>query len=118
MAIPLVNFITGNANKLREVKAILEPTIQVESQALDLIEIQGTVEEVTIDKCRRAADLVDLPPSLDSRKVSVGNLGRLSCLSGSRPRPRRRHLPLLQRAEGVAGAIHVRSLVFLSFFFF
>ena len=69
MAIPLVNFITGNANKLHEVKAILEPTIKVESQALDLIEIQGTLEEVTIDKCRRAADLVDLPPSLDSGKI-------------------------------------------------
>ena len=68
MAIPLVNFITGNANKLHEVKAILEPTIQVESQALDLIEIQGTLEEVTIDKCRRAADLVDLPPSFNYQK--------------------------------------------------
>lgn len=54
----IVNFITGNANKLREVKEILEPAIQVESQALDLIEIQGTLEEVTLDKCRRAADLV------------------------------------------------------------
>ena len=53
-----VNFITGNANKLREVKEILEPAIQVESQALDLIEIQGTLEEVTLDKCRRAAELV------------------------------------------------------------
>ena len=63
-----VNFITGNANKLREVKAILEPAIQVGSQELDLIEIQGTVEEVTLDKCRRAADLVlflllPFPPS-------------------------------------------------------
>lgn len=56
----IVNFITGNANKLREVKAILEPAIQVESQTLDLIEVQGTVEEVTLDKCRRAADLVGL----------------------------------------------------------
>lgn len=56
-----VNFITGNANKLREVKAILEPAIQVDSQTLDLIEIQGTIEEVTLDKCRRAADLVFLP---------------------------------------------------------
>lgn len=54
----IVNFITGNANKLAEVKAILEPAIQVESQALDLIEVQGTLEEVTLDKCRRAAELV------------------------------------------------------------
>ena len=55
---PIVNFITGNANKLTEVKAILEPAIQVQNQALDLIEIQGSLEEVTLDKCRRAADLV------------------------------------------------------------
>ena len=53
----LVNFITGNKNKLSEVKAILEPAIQVESTTLDLTEIQGTLNEVTLDKCRRAADL-------------------------------------------------------------
>ncbi|KXX81768.1 Inosine triphosphate pyrophosphatase [Madurella mycetomatis] len=58
----IVNFITGNANKLGEVKAILEPAIQVESQTLDLIEIQGaSLEEVTLDKCRRAADLIEGP---------------------------------------------------------
>lgn len=59
---PTVNFITGNANKLREVKAILEATgITVNSQSLDLPEIQGTVEQVTIEKCRAAADLVGGP---------------------------------------------------------
>lgn len=58
----VVNFITGNKNKLSEVKAILEPAIEVRSQALDLIEVQGTVEEVTIDKCRRAAEIVRRSP--------------------------------------------------------
>lgn len=58
MASHKVNFITGNANKLREVKAILEPEIQVCSQSLDLEEVQGTLEEVTESKTRRAADLV------------------------------------------------------------
>lgn len=53
-----VNFITGNANKLNEVKAILEPEIEVRSENLDLEEMQGTLEEVTISKCRRAAELV------------------------------------------------------------
>ena len=57
----LVNFITTNSNKLAEVKAILEPAIQVESQTIDLAEIQGTLEDVTIDKCRRAADVVRPP---------------------------------------------------------
>lgn len=54
----VVNFITGNKNKLSEVKAILEPTIEVRSQALDLVEVQGTLEEVTLAKCRAAAELV------------------------------------------------------------
>lgn len=55
---PVVNFITGNANKLSEVKAILEPAIRVESQAIDIEEIQGTIEEVTEAKCRKAAEAV------------------------------------------------------------
>ncbi|TGJ86439.1 hypothetical protein E0Z10_g2304 [Xylaria hypoxylon] len=57
-----VNFITGNANKLSEVRAILEPTgIVVSNQALDLPEIQGSLEDVTREKCRVAADLVKGP---------------------------------------------------------
>ncbi|KAK5630714.1 hypothetical protein RRF57_006429 [Xylaria bambusicola] len=57
-----VNFITGNANKLSEVRAILEPTgIAVRNQALDLPEIQGSLEDVTREKCRVAADLVGGP---------------------------------------------------------
>lgn len=55
---PTVNFITGNANKLREVKAILEPAITVNSQAIDIEEVQGTVEDVTRAKCRKAAETV------------------------------------------------------------
>lgn len=56
-----VNFITGNKNKLGEVKAILEPTIEVRSQELDLIEVQGTLEEVTIAKCKSAAEQIGGP---------------------------------------------------------
>ena len=50
-----LNFITGNKNKLTEVKAILGSTINISSKALDLVEIQGTIEEISLDKCRRAA---------------------------------------------------------------
>ena len=79
MAGPIVlNFVTGNANKLAEVKAILEPAgetspdataaaITVTSRKVDLIEIQaGSMEEVTLDKCRRAVELVSFPISLYS----------------------------------------------------
>jgi len=62
MAPTHLNFITGNANKLREVKAMLGDTIELRNEALDLVEIQGTIEEVSIDKCRRAAELVSSLP--------------------------------------------------------
>lgn len=59
-ATQVVNFITGNKNKLSEVKAILEPTISVRSEAIDVIEVQGSLEEVTIAKCKSAAEQVGL----------------------------------------------------------
>lgn len=57
-----LNFITGNANKLAEVKAILslEKEVELKSQALDLPELQGTIEEISRDKATRAAELVSL----------------------------------------------------------
>jgi inosine triphosphate pyrophosphatase len=58
MAPSELNFITGNANKLAEVKAILGDTVQLKNQSLDLLEIQGTIEEVSRDKCQRAAEIV------------------------------------------------------------
>jgi inosine triphosphate pyrophosphatase len=58
MAPQELNFITGNKNKLSEVQAILEGVIDLKNQNLDLPEIQGTVEEVSKDKCRRAAEIV------------------------------------------------------------
>ncbi|TFK69405.1 Maf/Ham1 [Pluteus cervinus] len=63
MSKPLI-FVTGNANKLREVKAILSQgahPIDLESQDLDVPEIQGTTEEVAKAKCRAAAELVGGP---------------------------------------------------------
>jgi len=55
-----LNFITGNKNKLTEVQAILGSVVHLRSQSLDLVEIQGTIEEVSADKCQRAAELVNL----------------------------------------------------------
>ncbi|KAH6715209.1 inosine triphosphate pyrophosphatase-like protein [Leptodontidium sp. 2 PMI_412] len=61
MAPKQLNFITGNKNKLTEVKAILGDTVDLQSQALDLVEIQGTIEEISVDKCRRAAAAINGP---------------------------------------------------------
>ncbi|KAF2795293.1 hypothetical protein K505DRAFT_324137 [Melanomma pulvis-pyrius CBS 109.77] len=56
-----LNFITGNKNKLAEVQAILDGVIELRNKNIDLVEIQGTVEEVVTDKCRRAAEAVNGP---------------------------------------------------------
>jgi len=57
-------FVTGNSNKLKEVRSILlsssssSQNLTVESRDLDLPEIQGTTQEVAIAKVRAAAEVV------------------------------------------------------------
>lgn len=53
-----IHFITGNKNKLAEVEAILGGVVDLTNQSLHLLEIQGTIEEISRDKARRAAELV------------------------------------------------------------
>lgn len=66
MAPKQLNFITGNANKLKEVKSILSETpVELQNQNLDLPELQGTIEEISRDKCARAADIVHSFPHHD-----------------------------------------------------
>ncbi|BFZ65458.1 nucleoside triphosphate pyrophosphohydrolase ham1 [Saitoella coloradoensis] len=55
-------FVTGNKNKLAEVKAILGSAgVEIKSQAIDLVEIQGSTQEISTDKARRAALAVNGP---------------------------------------------------------
>ena len=65
-----LNFITGNKNKLAEVQAILAGVIELRNQNVDLVEIQGTVEEVTKDKARRAAEAVSHVSQYDMLQLS------------------------------------------------
>lgn len=60
MAPKELNFITGNKNKLLEVRAILGDCVELQSRSVDLPEIQGTIEEVSKDKARRAAEEVQM----------------------------------------------------------
>ncbi len=91
MAPPELNFITGNKNKLQEVKAILGDTVDIKSQSLELVEIQGTIEQVSIDKCRRAADAV-CKSSNEFTSVLTLRIGWWS-------RTCRRHMLVLQSPE-------------------
>lgn len=51
-------FVTGNPNKVIEVNAIIGTSIPMQPVALDIPEIQGTLEEIARDKCRRATQMV------------------------------------------------------------
>lgn len=58
-------FVTSNANKLAEVTAILSTTgITLESKSIEITEIQGTIEEISKDKARRAAENVCWGPAI------------------------------------------------------
>lgn len=65
-----LNFITGNTNKLAEVQSILGDTVPLRSRSLDLAEIQGSMEDISKDKCRRAADLVCDPHTFEEECCS------------------------------------------------
>lgn len=66
-----ITFVTGNANKLKEVVAILGGGSSAEGNkvgqysivntSLDVEEVQGTIDEVTIHKAKSAAALVGGP---------------------------------------------------------
>lgn len=56
--------ITGNINKIADFNAILAPAgIIVRNQTVDVPEIQGSIEEISIAKCRKAAEIVRSPVS-------------------------------------------------------
>ena len=80
-----LNFITSNANKLREVIDILGGggggedgvAIEIHSAAVEVPEIQGTVEEIARDKAARAAEAVGGPVLTEDTALEFGALGGL-----------------------------------------
>ncbi|KAI5455825.1 inosine triphosphate pyrophosphatase-like protein [Mariannaea sp. PMI_226] len=77
MAPKQLNFITGNNEKLSAVKAILGDTINLQSQPLDLVEIQGTIEEISADKARKAADATRGPVLVEDTSLCFNALKEL-----------------------------------------
>ena len=78
----LITFVTGNANKLREVQQILgrgagsssgsgsgSSAFELVSQALDVPEIQGTTQEVARAKCHSAAEILFSKPAESSEQI-------------------------------------------------
>ncbi|KAI5806679.1 inosine triphosphate pyrophosphatase-like protein [Peziza echinospora] len=70
-------FITGNANKLAEVQAILAGKVELISRELDLPELQGSIDEVSSDKCRRAVEIVQGPVLVEDTALGFDALNGL-----------------------------------------
>ncbi|KAK5797832.1 hypothetical protein VI817_004123 [Penicillium citrinum] len=70
-------FVTGNPNKVIEVNAILGDKIAIEPLALDIPEIQGTLEEIAADKCRRASKVVDGPVIVEDSALEFNAMNKL-----------------------------------------
>mmetsp|Transcript_21019 Transcript_21019/g.37231 ORF Transcript_21019/g.37231 Transcript_21019/m.37231 type:complete len:196 (+) Transcript_21019:52-639(+) len=73
----VITFVTGNANKLREVRAIIGEEIPLVNQKLDLPELQGEPEEVAREKCKFAQKLVDGPVLVEDTSLCFNALGGL-----------------------------------------
>ncbi|KAB8078732.1 non-canonical purine NTP pyrophosphatase, rdgB/HAM1 family [Aspergillus leporis] len=73
---PLI-FVTGNRNKVLEAKAILGSTATLEVLDINIPEIQGTVEEITREKCRAAAETIGGPVLVEDSALEMRALGGL-----------------------------------------
>lgn len=74
-----ITFITGNAKKLEEVIAILGKEFPREliSKKIDLPELQGEIDEISIKKCQEAAKHVKGPVIVEDTSLCFSALGGL-----------------------------------------
>ncbi|MQL73100.1 hypothetical protein Taro_005434 [Colocasia esculenta] len=76
-----VTFVTGNAKKLEEVRAILGNSIPFRSLKLDLPELQGEPEEISKEKARLAAMQINGPVLVEDTCLCFNALNGLPGLN-------------------------------------
>ncbi|XP_047506862.1 inosine triphosphate pyrophosphatase [Pieris napi] len=71
-----LTFVTGNIKKLEEVRAILGNSfpLEVTSHKLDLPELQGEIEEISIKKCQEAAHRINCPVFIEDTSLCFNAL--------------------------------------------
>ncbi|KAJ8726177.1 hypothetical protein PYW07_000875 [Mythimna separata] len=71
-----ITFVTGNAKKLEELRAILGSNFPLEiiSHKLDLPELQGEIDEVSIKKCQEAARRLKRPVLVEDTSLCFNAL--------------------------------------------
>ncbi|EEH39427.2 hypothetical protein PAAG_08696 [Paracoccidioides lutzii Pb01] len=72
-----LNFITSNKNKLAEVQEILGDDIEVQNRTIDVPEIQGSIEDIAKEKCRRAAKIIRGPVLTEDTALEFNALNGL-----------------------------------------
>lgn len=83
-----ITFVTGNANKLREVLQILAQSddslkastvgkFSITNKALDLDEVQGTIEEVATHKAKAAAAIIGGPVLVEDTCLGFNAMNNL-----------------------------------------
>ena len=73
----LITFVTGNANKAREVQQILGSRHQVIAHKLDLPELQGDPESIAKAKCEEASKYIAGPLMIEDTCLCFHALGGL-----------------------------------------
>src|SRR3990172_10634819 len=67
-------FVTGKKNKLAEVQKIIGDSIKIEAITMDLPELQGTPEQITMEKCKIAYQLLQKPCIIDDTSLCFNAL--------------------------------------------
>jgi len=72
----VITFVTGNINKVQEVKAILGADFahEIKLEPLDIIEVQGDPEFVAKSKCQTAAKLISGPVMVEDTSLHLAAL--------------------------------------------
>lgn len=70
-----VTFVTGNPGKLKELSAVLTGVVNLTSKDVDLLEIQGTAEEISREKCKLAVEAVKGPVLVEDTCLEFDALG-------------------------------------------
>uniref|UniRef100_A0A0M3IK75 Inosine triphosphate pyrophosphatase n=1 Tax=Ascaris lumbricoides TaxID=6252 RepID=A0A0M3IK75_ASCLU len=77
LAMQTLKFVTGNANKLKEVRAILSPHFEVESVNIDLPEYQGQPDDIARSKCLAAVQKLKCPVMVEDTCLCFNAFGGL-----------------------------------------
>ncbi|KAF2890729.1 hypothetical protein ILUMI_15444 [Ignelater luminosus] len=74
-----ITFVTGNQKKLEEVVAILGSTFprKLISKKLDLPELQGEIDDISIEKCKEAARCIKGPVVVEDTALCFNAYGYL-----------------------------------------